>query len=190
MNDKKNKFIVKNPENANFNQYWYSSKTIELLVNQTLQNGKICAFLSTPSVFYSIQDQQFLKNCFLFEYDNKFAKNNTNFIYFDFKNPQEIPVQYHNQFDFILIDPPFITRDVWEKYSEAAKIIGKKDQNNVLIANILASSIDENQQMLQELLCLKKRISRPLIPNLVYQYSFFSNYDHEELDAVNPEIGF
>jgi len=28
-----NKFIMKNPENADFNQYWYSPKTIEILAD-------------------------------------------------------------------------------------------------------------------------------------------------------------
>lgn len=27
-----NKFVMKNPENADFNQYWYSPKTIAILV--------------------------------------------------------------------------------------------------------------------------------------------------------------
>lgn len=31
-NPKKNLFIMKNPENGDFNQYWYSPKTIEIMV--------------------------------------------------------------------------------------------------------------------------------------------------------------
>lgn len=30
-----------------------------------------------------------------------------------------------SKFDVIVIDPPFITREVWEKYSEAAKLLMK-----------------------------------------------------------------
>ncbi|EAR83940.1 N-6 adenine-specific DNA methyltransferase (macronuclear) [Tetrahymena thermophila SB210] len=187
---KVNKFIMKNPENADFNQYWYSPKTIEILVNQVLKHGKNCAFLSTPSIFYSINDAQFLKQCYVFEFDKKFEKNNPNFVFFDFHKPEDIPAQFHNFFDFIVIDPPFITRDVWEKYANAAKIIGKKDENNKFVANVLASSIDENDKMLDELLGLKKRVARPLIPNLVYQYSLYSTYEDESLNQVNEEIGF
>jgi len=47
-------------------------------------------------------------------------------------------------------------------------LIGTKDADKKLTAKILASSIDENDKMLDELLGLKKRVSRPLIPNLVY----------------------
>lgn len=37
---------------------------------------------------------------------------------------------------------------------------------------------------------MKKKTFRPSIPNLVYQYSLYANYDDEELDKVNEEIGF
>jgi hypothetical protein len=52
------------------------------------------------------------------------------------------------------------------------------------------SSIDENADMLKELLNVQKRTYRPSIPNLVYQYSFYSNYEDEKLLQVNEEIGF
>ena len=47
----------------------------------------------------------------------------------------------------IVIDPPFITREVWEKYADAAKILLKKDSS----AKYLISTIDENEQMIKEL---------------------------------------
>ena len=52
------------------------------------------------------------------------------------------------------------------------------------------SSIDENKDMLNDLLGVGIKNYRPLIPNLVYQYSFFSNYDNEQLNELNPEVVF
>ena len=48
------------------------------------------------------------------QFDKKLAKN-ANFVFYDFNNPTDIPENFHNFFDYILIDPPFITREVWEK---------------------------------------------------------------------------
>ncbi len=36
-------------------------------------------------------------------------------MYFDFNKLEEIPEDLHNYFDFVVIDPPFITHDVWSK---------------------------------------------------------------------------
>ena len=55
---------------------------------------------------------------------------------------------------------------------------------------ILLSSIDENEEMLKGLLSVQKKKYRPSIPNLVYQYSFFANFDDPQLEIVNEEIGF
>ena len=55
---------------------------------------------------------------------------------------------------------------------------------------VLCSTIDENEALLNSLLKTKRAQFRPLIPNLVYQYSLYTNYDHEDLNKINPEIGF
>jgi hypothetical protein len=90
-----------------------------------------------------------------------------------------------------LIDPPFITEDVWSKYAITIKKIIQKDENGNITGKMLLSSIDENEKLFTKLgLPVVKRKYRPLIPNLVYQYSFFSNYESSTLDSVNPEVGF
>ena len=47
----------------------------------------------------------------------------------------------------VVIDPPFITREVWEKYTTAAKLLLKPDGGRVL-----GSTIDENEEFMNELL--------------------------------------
>lgn len=64
---KKNTFLIKHKENADLNQYWYSNKTIEVLVNESTANGPKCAFLSTPSVYFSLTDQNVKSNSFVFD---------------------------------------------------------------------------------------------------------------------------
>ena len=85
-------------------------------------------------------------------------------------------------FDMAVIDPPFITREVWEKYTEAAKILVKEG------GKLLCSTIDENADFMNELLGVTAIKFRPSIPNLVYQYSFYTNYSDEKQDQPNPEI--
>ena len=83
----------------------------------------------------------------------------------------------------VVIDPPFITREVWEKYTLAAKRLLRPEGGI-----ILGSTIDENESFMQELLGCQRRAFRPSIPNLVYQYSLYANYDSEGLNNPNPEI--
>ena len=103
-------------------------------------------------------------------------------MFYDFNKPEEIPEELHGQFHLAIIDPPFITREVWEKYAEAAKLLLKED------GQVLLSTIDENEEMLKELLNADRKAFRPSIPNLVYQYSLYATYDSEGLNTPNPEI--
>ena len=52
----------------------------------------------------------------------------------------------------VVIDPPFITREVWEKYAEAARIVLKADGSG----KVLGSTIDENEGFMQELLSCQR----------------------------------
>ena len=56
------------------------------------------------------------------------------------------------------------------------------------MGNLLCSTIDENAEFMQELLSVKPTTFRPSIPNLVYQYSFYTNFADEASDEKNPEI--
>ena len=48
------------------------------------------------------------------KFDQKFNKD-PGYVFYDFNKPEEIPADLHQTFDMIVIDPPFITREVWEK---------------------------------------------------------------------------
>jgi len=71
----------------------------------------------------------------------KFAKD-PGFVYYDFNKNSEISTELHGYFDMVVIDPPFITREVWEKYAECAKILLKSDEAGSGL--YLISTIDEN----------------------------------------------
>lgn len=88
----------------------------------------------------------------------------------------------HGAFDYVVVDPPFITEPVWELYAKAIRLLLKPD------GLMLLSTIPENADLLARLLGCKRCVFRPSIPNLVYQYDFFTNYDSEILGKPNPEI--
>lgn len=42
---------------------------------------------------------------------------------YDYNAPEQLPAALHGTFDCVVIDPPFITREVWAKYAQAAKLL-------------------------------------------------------------------
>jgi hypothetical protein len=183
------KFLEGNVEDGDFNQYWYSPFTIDRMVEDMVQQATIdgrndykIAFLSTPSLYFSLPEE-IRKNSFVFDYDKKWD-NDRGFVFYDFNSPEVVPADLLGSCDMVVIDPPFITRDVWEKYAISAKLLLKKETGQ-----IIGTTVYENAAMLAELLeGVKPTNFLPSIPNLVYQYNLYTNYESVVFDKKNPEI--
>jgi tRNA1(Val) A37 N6-methylase TrmN6 len=48
--------------------------------------------------------------------------SNPGFVKYNFKEVDKIPKEHHHAFDYVVIDPPFITEEVWELYCQVRKI--------------------------------------------------------------------
>ena len=97
---------------------------------------------------------------------------------------RQIPELVHS-FDMVVIDPPFIVREVWEKYTKCAKYLLKENDANV---RVLGTTVFENAPLMGELFGCKPQAFMPSIPHLVYQYNLYTNYQSDVFDKKNPEI--
>ena len=55
-------------------------------------------------------------------------------------------------FDMVVCDPPFITREVWEAYTAAVKILLPTGEDGKPMGNIFCSTIDENKDFMKVVL--------------------------------------
>lgn len=172
-------FLDGTVERADLNQYWFSQPTLSTFVEECDVNGR-SALVSSPSVYFSLPEER-RRNCKVFDFDRQWDSD-PGFVFYDFHQPEDLPEALRGAFSFVLIDPPFITREVWEKYAITARFLACEG------ARILCTTIAENAQLMAELLDLHPVLYRPGIPNLVYQYSIYVNYESDRLNELNPEI--
>ena len=207
-------------EDRALNQYWYSAKTIAAMVAEIELHGERVAFLSTPSLFFSLtKGGDVAKNAVLFEFDKSFgdqiaaaavandgatddgaAARTRQFCFFDYNAPDKIPMQFMGQFDYVVVDPPFITQQVWSKYGEAVSFLlqghpgMKGNDREAKKGKVMFTSILENHNMLEETIDgpLFIALHMPSIPHLVYQYYILTNYppSSEALQTLSTEVLF
>ena len=177
-------------EEASMNQYWYSKNSIDTMVAEVEMHATKAAFLSAPSLFFNLTKPELRANSKVFEFDRQWDKD-PGFVYYDYNHPDKIPVSMWDAFDYVVVDPPFITREVWQLYGETVKLILKKG------GKVLFTSVIENHAMLEEVcgvdadtvMPLMIPMFRPSIPNLTYQYVCFNNYPSApRLCEPNPEL--
>lgn len=89
-----------------------------------------------------------------------------------------------------MIDPPFITHEVWQKYANTAKLLLKTGQceDGSPAGKVLGTTVAENAPFLNELFGCTSQAFKPSIPNLVYQYDLYTNYPSAVFSKANPEI--
>lgn len=165
------------------NQYWYSENTIKTLCEEIKLHGHKVAFISTPSLYFAFPESE-RKNFKLFEFDKKWVAD-PGFVFFDYNEPEKIPLGLWNSFDYVVVDPPFITQEVWAKYIDAVTTLGTRTPERDGVASqpafkCLLTTVLENHSMLEDLLDAALFIPdfRPTVTGLVYQYSCFVNYNH------------
>mmetsp|Transcript_51882 Transcript_51882/g.91140 ORF Transcript_51882/g.91140 Transcript_51882/m.91140 type:complete len:425 (+) Transcript_51882:62-1336(+) len=176
-----NTFLHATAERHDLNQYWFSTRTIRAFVDEITDVGGSAALVSSPSVYFSLPEAVRQRSKVL-DFDKQWSSD-PGYVFYDFNEPESVPAELHGTFDFVLVDPPFITREVWAQYATTVKLLLRPNTGR-----ILCTTIAENAKMMQDFLGLQPVRFRPSIPTLVYQYSVYTNYVSNRLDALNPEV--
>ncbi|KAJ8550612.1 hypothetical protein ON010_g10458 [Phytophthora cinnamomi] len=188
-------YVLAEVPREELNQYWYSADTVATLAREAIVETPECggriAFLSTPSVYFAVKSQQGDSSnqheCFLLDFDPKFSSEGDHFVPYDFHKSQDVPSELRGTFDFVVVDPPFITREVWELYAESIKLLLRCKDSKILLTTI------GNHDLLKavELPGLNLlRICRRERDDDSRAYALYTNYESPALDAVNPEVDF
>ena len=180
---------------AELNQYWYSAHTIATLCDAVREcrhhhyqqmarapsaGGLLeCAFLSTPSLFFSLSPDE-RTHCRVLDYDTSLGED---VIFYDFNAPTEVPAELRGAFSCVVIDPPYITPEAWRKYAQTARLLLPPEGGRVI-----GTTIVENASLLRELLDVRPNRFLPSIPQLPYQYAAYTNFESAALVARNHEV--
>lgn len=130
---------------------WYDEKTGRALAQEAIDHSSSelrIAFVSTPAAyrdFLKIQSEEpdeakraaMGENVYIFEYDRRFGeKYGDRFCFYDYNAPTELPDKFHHFFDYVLMEPPHLSPDCLEKFSDTMRwlarnveqVPGKKDR--------------------------------------------------------------
>merc|ERR1711907_317965 len=123
--------------------------------------------VSTPSIYFALSPEERAGHRVL-DFDAQWA-GDPGFTHYDFNAPSDIAEELHHVFDLVVIDPPFITREVWQQYAVTARLLLWEgvDEDGTPHGRLLCTTVRENRAMMNELLQVTPCTFRPSIPNLV-----------------------
>ena len=177
-------FLATCAPDASTNQYWYSAATIAAILSAVPPSQRT-AFISCPSLFYAVPAaERAAAGHVLLDVDPRFIAT-PGFVAYDFAEPDAVPAALLAGFDAVVIDPPFVTPEVWRQYARTAALLLRGSR-------VIATTIAENEGLLRELFgpALRRAAFAPSVPLLVYQYALFTTIDDAPaFEAVNLELG-
>lgn len=98
------------------------------------------AFVSTPAAyrdFLKIQSEEADEakraamgaNVYIFEFDRRFGeKYGDRFVFYDYNAPVALPDKFHHFFDYVLMEPPHLSPDCLEKFSDTMRWLARDVQ--------------------------------------------------------------
>ncbi|XP_021945722.1 EEF1A lysine methyltransferase 1 isoform X1 [Folsomia candida] len=116
------------PEDWQLSQFWYEETTSRKLAEEVLAqagpNGRV-ACVSCPSIFRACQVSENVvgRTVDLFEFDKRFDAFGSYFIFYDYKDPENVPEECLQAYKVVIVDPPFLSEECLEKVAITVKKI-------------------------------------------------------------------
>ena len=60
------------------------------------------------------------------EYDTRFSMFGEDFLFYDYKEPLNLPLEWKHSFDVVIADPPFLSEECLCKMAVTAKFLSKE----------------------------------------------------------------
>lgn len=116
-------------EDWQLSQFWYSDHTSEVLGKALLEGADedtVIVIASAPSVYAAIKkfpaEELPTKHIYILEYDKRFELlGGSQFYFYDYHKPHDIPDALRNKCHRVLVDPPFLEDECQTNSAIAAK---------------------------------------------------------------------
>uniref|UniRef100_A0A8D8XYY7 Protein-lysine N-methyltransferase n=2 Tax=Cacopsylla melanoneura TaxID=428564 RepID=A0A8D8XYY7_9HEMI len=164
--------IINFEEDWQLSQFWYDETTTQRLSEEAAQrigNEGSIALISCPTLYPKIKKLAPEAKVSLFEYDTRFKVYGSDFIFYDYKAPLDVPRELSGHYDLVILDPPFLSDECLTKAAVTAKFLAKRD--------ILVCTGEIMQDLVQRLLGVKKCQFVPRHKNnLANDFACFVNF--------------
>ncbi|KAG8373991.1 hypothetical protein BUALT_Bualt11G0084300 [Buddleja alternifolia] len=125
-------------EDWRLSQFWYDRSTAETIANEVFT---LCETLTSPRVSCIACPTLFayLKKIYpevpaqLLEYDKRFGHYGTEFTFYDYNEPKELPLSLKHSFPIIVADPPYLSKECLEKVAETIRFLSRPGESHVLL---------------------------------------------------------
>ncbi|XP_015899761.3 uncharacterized protein LOC107433038 [Ziziphus jujuba] len=171
-------------EDWRLSQFWYDRQTAETIAQEVItlcqmgssdlgSNPPRVACIACPTLYAYLKNIDPGINVQLLEYDNRFEQYGSDFTFYDYNQPEELPLELKHGFHVIVADPPYLSKECLEKVARTISFLAQSGESYLLL---LTGEVQKDRAA--ELMGLYPCGFRPQHSNkLGNEFRLFTNYD-------------
>ncbi|KAL6133783.1 hypothetical protein ACLB2K_066017 [Fragaria x ananassa] len=166
-------------EDWRMSQFWYDHHTAQTLAQEVLTLRKSdstrVACVACPSLYAYLKNIDSDVSVQLLEYDTRFEQYGSDFTFYDYNQPQDLPLELKHGFDIVVADPPYLSQECLEKVTKTVSFLARPEKPYLLL---LTGEVQKERAA--ELMGLHPCGFRPRHSSkLGNEFRLFTSYDPE-----------
>ncbi|XP_020266031.1 protein-lysine N-methyltransferase N6AMT2 [Asparagus officinalis] len=167
-------------EDWRLSQFWYDRETAETICEEIRvlweSTGSSVACVACPTLYAYLKRNAPNISVQLLEYDKRFEQYGSNFTFYDYNQPEDLPLALKHAFQIVVVDPPYLSKECLEKVAQTISFLAQPQKSYLLL---LTGEVQRERAA--ELLDLHPCGFRPQHSNkLGNEFRLFTNYDPAE----------
>ncbi|PON82407.1 Protein-lysine N-methyltransferase Efm [Trema orientale] len=171
-------------EDWRLSQFWYDPETAETLAREVLtlcqlgssnsdSGSPLVACIACPTLYAYLKNNDSDMRVQLLEYDKRFEQYGSEFTFYDYNQPGELPLELKHAFDVVVADPPYLSKECLEKVADTISYLTRSSESSLLL---LTGAVQKDRAA--ELMGLQPCGFRPRHSSkLGNEFRLFTNYD-------------
>ncbi|KAG6604311.1 EEF1A lysine methyltransferase 1, partial [Cucurbita argyrosperma subsp. argyrosperma] len=125
-------------EDWRLSQFWYDRDTAETVTNEVLtlcQNFESprVACIACPTLYTYLKKLGPHVSAQLLEYDERFSQHGSEFTFYDYNEPEELPMELKHDFQIVIADPPYLSKECLEKVTRSISFLAQNRESYLLL---------------------------------------------------------
>ncbi|KAJ8570587.1 hypothetical protein K7X08_037559 [Anisodus acutangulus] len=165
-------------EDWRLSQFWYDRETAETVANEVMNicrsiDSPAVACIACPTLYAYLKKIDPNVPAQLLEYDKRFEQYGSEFTFYDYNQPEDLPSSLKHSYPIIVADPPYLSQECLEKTAQTISFLMRPGQPYLLL---LTGEVQRDRA--SELLGLRPCTFRPHHSSkLGNEFRLFTNYD-------------
>ncbi|KAH7839333.1 hypothetical protein Vadar_002774 [Vaccinium darrowii] len=125
-------------EDWRLSQFWYDQDTAETVANEVLSLcGSVecasVACIACPTLYAYLKKIDPSVSAQLLEYDKRFEQYGSEFTFYDYNQPEELPSSMKNAYQIVVADPPYLSKECLEKVARTISFLMRPAKSYLLL---------------------------------------------------------